>query len=85
MIVDHDGIEALEPVALEKALGWCPVCFAAFEGVGLAMVVVREFIEGDVQDIIRPQPQDGRRHKILIDHSLQRLDLWMQDLMAGYQ
>ena len=71
MIFDHDGIEAFEPVALKNTLSWCPVCFTAFEGVGIAMVVVREFIEGDVQDIIRPQPEDSRRHEILIDDSLQ--------------
>jgi len=40
MIINHDGIEACQPVALEDILCWCPVGFAAFEDIGIAMVVV---------------------------------------------
>ena len=41
MIVDDDGVESLEPVALKHLFGGRPVSLAALNGVGVAVVVVR--------------------------------------------
>ena len=41
MIVDDDGVEAFEPVALKHIFRGRPVCLAALNGIGVAVVVVR--------------------------------------------
>ena len=52
VIVDGVVVESLQPVALKDLPGSGPVGLTVFHLIYISMVVVREFVEGDVQHII---------------------------------
>ena len=59
VVVDRQSVESLQPIALEHILRCLPVGLAAFYLVDIAVVVVRELIEPDVQHIVSCQVHNG--------------------------
>ena len=60
IMLNHIAVEAFEPVTLEELLRGGPVCFAMFQTIHIAMIVMRQFVEADIQHIIPLELHHGR-------------------------
>ena len=84
-VFDNNIIETLKPVSFEEFFRVVPVSLTVYEAIGVAVVIVREFVEANVQMVVTVETHDGWREPILIDNGLQRLDLRVVDLVLGCQ
>ena len=75
IVVDDQVVEAVEPVALEHLGGRRPVVLAAFDVADVAVVVVGELVEADVQTVGGVELHHGQRLPVMVYHGLQRLHL----------
>ena len=76
-------VEALEPVALKEPFGGRPVWFAVLQMDGEAVIGVRELVEAHVEHVGRAELHHRRLGPLLIDHHLQRLDVWHKNFVGS--